>query len=301
VFALPGAPDPSVPVVAERTATTLTLARLARAIRAESPQRVAHRSVLATLAGRGYADPAELEARLVALGLPVAARQLVPVVVVPDGEASPGEVADALAAAAADLRIPAIAGPLDDRAAAALLALPLGADPDPALTRLASSLRRTAAQERARHIGVGAACASVLEVRSAFGDASNAANAAVSIATAGASGRPFVHLADLGLAGLVYQLRADPRVLAFAERELRPLLMHDDQHGSDLTAVLMAYLDTGGNKAETAKRCGIARPTLYERLGQIALVLGVSLDDASRRTTLHAALLIRALRSDKAG
>ena len=44
---------------------------------------------------------------------------------------------------------------------------------------------------------------------------------------AAAAGRPFVRLADLGLAGLAYQLRQDPRVLAFAEHELGPLLLHD--------------------------------------------------------------------------
>ncbi|MGN6794594.1 MAG: PucR family transcriptional regulator [Streptosporangiaceae bacterium] len=299
VFALPGAPDATVPVLAERTATTLTLARLARSMRAESPQRAAHRSVLATLAGRDYADPADLEARLVALGLPLAGRQLLPVVIVPAGTADAAEIADVLAATTADLRIPAIAGVLDGRAAAALLALPPGADHEATLTRLAIRLRRTGTLGPAQPIGVAAACASVAEVRGALGDASNAANAAsVSAATAGASGRPAVRLADLGLAGLAYELREDPRVLAFAERELGPLLLHDDRHGTDLTFVLAGYLGTGGNKAETAKRCGIARPTLYERLSQIGQVLGVSLDDPDRRTTLHAALLIRQLRSD---
>ena len=115
----------------------------------------------------------------------------------------------------------------------------------------------------------------------------------------GASRRPFVHLTDLGLAGLAYQFRDDPRMLAFAEHELGPLLLHDDRCGTDLVAVLAAFLDSGGNKAGAAKRCGIARPTLYERLSQIQQVLGANLHDAGRRTTLHAALLIRQLGSDK--
>jgi len=301
VFVLPGEPDASVPALAERTATTLALARLAGARRAESPQRVAHRSALAALAGRDYADPADLTARVVALGVPVAGRQLVPLVMVADGAATTDDLAEAVAAAAADLRIPAIAGTLDDRHAGALLALPPGADPDHALTRLAVRLRRAGALGPASSVGVADPCASVGELRAAFGYAENAAGAAARTSAATTAGAPFVRLADLGLAGLAYQLREDPRVLAFAERELGPLLLHDDRHGTELLAVLAAYLATGGHKAETAKRCGIARPTVYERLGQIAQVLGGGLDDAGRRTTLHAALLIRQLRSDQAG
>jgi purine catabolism regulator len=302
VFVLPGEPDASVPVLAERTATTLSLARLAGARRAESPQRVAHRSALAALAGREYADPADLTARVVALGVPVAGRQLVPLVIAADGAATTDDLAEAVAAAAADLRIPAIAGTLDDRHAGALLALPPGADPDHALTRLAVRLRRSDALGPASSVGVAEPCASVGELRTAFSYAKNAVGAAARTSAATTAGAPpFVRLADLGLAGLAYQLREDPRVLAFAERELGPLMLHDDRYGTDLLAVLGAYLATGGNKAETAKRCGIARPTLYERLGQIAQVLGAGLDDADRRTTLHAALLIRQLRSDQAG
>ncbi|HEX6934353.1 MAG TPA: PucR family transcriptional regulator [Streptosporangiaceae bacterium] len=314
VFALPGPPDAAAPVLAERTATTLTLAALARG-RPESPRRAAHRSVLAALGGRGYADPADLAARLIALGLPLAGRRLVPVVLLaahtvpthsvptrtgPDStgpdSTGPDRAADALAAGCDDLRVPAIAGPLDEGSAAALLALTPGTDQDVTLARLAGRLRQAGALGTTRCIGAGSAVASVGELRAALSDAANAASAAARCpAAAGAGQRPFVRLADLGLAGLAFQLRDDPRVLAFAEHELGPLLLHDDQHGTDLAGVLAAYLETGGNKAETAKRRGIARPTLYERLRQIQQVLGGSLDDASRLITLHAALLVRQL------
>jgi PucR family transcriptional regulator, purine catabolism regulatory protein len=302
VFVLPGEPDASVPVLAERTATTLALARLAGARRQESPQRAAHRSVLAALAGREYADPADLTARVAALGMPTAGRQLVPLVIATDGAAATDDLAETIAAAAADLRIPAIAGTLDDRYAGALLALPPGTAPDDALTRLAIRLRRGGALGPGSSVGVADPCAGVGELRTAFGYAKNAAGAAARMSAGTTAGAPpFVRLADVGLAGLAFQLREDPRVLAFAERELGPLLLHDDRHGTDLLAVLAAYLETAGNKAETAKRCRISRPTLYERLSQIAQVLGAGLDDADRRTTLHAALLIRQLRSDQAG
>jgi purine catabolism regulator len=306
VFALPGPPDAGAPVLAERTATTLTLASLARGARqAASPRRAAHRSVLAALARHGpgigtghhVGDAADLEARVVALGLPLAGRQLVPAAVVSpaaEGGPTPDEVADALAAACAELRIPAIAGVLDEHVAAALLTLPAGADQDAAVTRLAARLRRAGALGPARCIGVAAACGSIGELPGAFGAATTAASAAARCSPAADAGqRPFVRIADLGLAGLVFQVRDDPHVLAFAEHELGALLLHDDRHGTGLIAILTAYLEAGGNKAAAAKRCGIARPTLYERLHEIQQALGASLDDADRRTSLHAALLIR--------
>src|SRR5258707_808162 len=100
------------------------LARLGRARQGESPERAAPRSVLAALAGSAYADPADLEARIVALGVPLAGRVLIPVVIrVAGGENTPGDMASALATACRDLRPPPIAGTLGDRRAGALRAL----------------------------------------------------------------------------------------------------------------------------------------------------------------------------------
>ncbi|MGC1288881.1 MAG: helix-turn-helix domain-containing protein, partial [Streptosporangiaceae bacterium] len=93
---------------------------------------------------------------------------------------------------------------------------------------------------------------------------------------------------------LLHLLRDDPRVQAFAERELGPLLRRDDAAGSQMLATLTAYLEAGGNKAEAAKRAHLARPTLYERLHRIEAVLGVSLDSAQSRTSLHVAVLAQA-------
>ncbi len=138
VFALPDPPDAGAPVLAERAATALTLASLTRGSRlAQSPRRAAHRSVLAALAGHGYADPADLEARVIALGLPLAGRRLVPLVLLAGDGAGPDLAADALAAACDDLRIPAITGSLDAASAVALLSLTPATDQDAMLTGLA--------------------------------------------------------------------------------------------------------------------------------------------------------------------
>ncbi len=179
--------------------------------------------------------------------------------------------------------------------------LAAAADRDEALTRLAARLRRTGALGPSQVIGAGPGVAGVAELPRAFGDAASAVAAAAGYSPRGsARRRPFVRLSDLRLAGLLHQLRDDRRVQEFAERELGRLLSHDERAGTELAAVLATYLETGGNKAETAKRCGLARPTLYERLRQIEQILGASVDEAGSRLALHAALLIRPLGSDRA-
>jgi purine catabolism regulator len=314
IFVLPGPPDAGLPVLAERAVTTLALARLVSGREpGESRERAAHRSVLAGLAGPGYADPADLQARITALGVPLAGRALLPVVILLDRAGRADAVAAVIAAACHDIAVPAIAGQLDDRQAAAVLALPPGADQDEVLTRLAGRLRRGGALGPPDAAGVGPAATSIADARDALRAAAQAAGAAARLAAARlgparlgaaapgaglpAAGQPFASLADLRLAGLFYQLRDDPRVLAFAERELGPLLRRDDQAGTDLTGVLAAYLDAGGNKAAAAHRAGLARPTLYERLRQIEQVIGVSLETPASRLALHAALIIRTLGS----
>jgi PucR family transcriptional regulator, purine catabolism regulatory protein len=104
-------------------------------------------------------------------------------------------------------------------------------------------------------------------------------------------------LPDQRLRGLLYQLRDDPRVRAFADRELGALVSYDAAHGTRLVADLAAFLEAGGNKALAASRAHMARPTFYQRLRVIEAVLGVSLADAESRASLYVALL--ALRPDR--
>jgi PucR family transcriptional regulator, purine catabolism regulatory protein len=108
-------------------------------------------------------------------------------------------------------------------------------------------------------------------------------------------------LPDQRLRGLLYQLRDDPRVRAFADRELGALVRYDAAHGTRLVADLAAFLEAGGTKAAAASRGHMARPTFYQRLRVIEAVLGVSLADAESRASLHVALLaLRPYRPDRA-
>jgi purine catabolism regulator len=128
------------------------------------------------------------------------------------------------------------------------------------------------------------------EIRRSLLEARQVADAAAE--TPGAlDGRPFYRLADLRLRGLLSLLGGDARLATFADRELGPLRDYDAAHGTDLLSVLDAYLAAGGNKAEAAVRSHLARPTLYGRLRHIERILGVSLDSAESRTSLHVALL----------
>jgi len=279
----------------ERAATTLALCRLLDH-QAESLERQAHRTILAAFLAHGFADPAEAEARARALGVPVTGRCLVAVVVRlggPGAEIGAGLASHARAAGIADSlaevcrrqRVPALIGSLDDDRVAALLALPPRSDVDAALARLADRIRpRLSAGDV---IGAGSAVDSVTGVQRSLLEADHVAEAA---AGSGAALR-FYRLPDLRLRGLLHLLRDDPRVHAFAERELGPLLVHDDAGGTQLLTALTAYLSAGGNKAAAAKQAHLARPTMYERLRQIEDVLGVDLEPAESRLSLHVALL----------
>ncbi|HSS92132.1 MAG TPA: PucR family transcriptional regulator ligand-binding domain-containing protein [Streptosporangiaceae bacterium] len=305
-----GAPREGDMVLVERAATTLALGRLL-ARQQESLERQAHRTLLSAVLAQAYTGPEEAEVRARALGLPVAGRQLLGVVVRFRG-AAPGllaqarvlDVAEALADACRGEHVRALVGSLDDERAGALLALDGHADQARVLTAISTVARQRLA-DRARHspgppagdpvIGVGSAASGMAEARRSLLEARQVADAAAQTqAPPGGPELPFYRLADLRLRGLLYLLAGDGRLGTFVERELGPLAAYDAAHGSDLTGVLEAYLSAGGNKAVAAARAHLARPTLYERLRHIERILGVSLDAADSRTSLHVALLARA-------
>ena len=306
-------PGPVDSVLVERAATTLALGRLL-ARQQESLERQAHRTLISILLAQPGADPDEMAAQCRALGVPVTGRQLITAVIrSPDGgagllaQARVLDLAEALADACRTERIPALVGSLDDVRAGALLSADAGADPEQVLAGVCAAAR-LALDRRARRpygmpsgepvIGVGTPAGSMREARRSLLEARQVADAAADSSPArdgGAQdGRPFYRLADLRLRGLLSLLGGDARLATFVDRELGPLHDYDAAHGTDLTGVLAAYLAAGGNKAEAATRAHLARPTLYERLRHIERILGVSLDSAESRTSLHVALLIAA-------
>jgi purine catabolism regulator len=362
ILACAGPPGPLDAALIERTATALALGRL-QARQRESLERQAHRTLISVILAQPDADSrADAAMRARALGVPVAGRQLI-ALVVRLRDLGPGlsaqarvlEVADAVADACRAERVPAIVGSLDDLRAGALLSLDHRADSDQVLTAVSLRIRQHPVRRPRQYpaasalsappggggppdelvIAAGSVAASMSDAQRSFAEAQQVADASAAdpevgrpamarhpaatqaavapppgtlvphpAATPGALAphpartpgadqpqRPFVRLADLRLRGLLQLLRGDPRLQSFAEREIGGLLAYDVSHGTNLTSVLAAFLEAGGNKAEAAKRAHLARPTLYERLRHIEHVLGVSLDSAQSRTSLHVALL----------
>jgi len=299
----------------ERAAATLALGRLLSTRQPESHERQAHRTLISaiiSLPEEAGAAEAEAAARARSMGVPVTGRQLVALVVrLPDSEIEPDTgtgpdpgqaaemaagpapvlgVAEALASACRTARVPALAGALDDLRAGALLSLPASTDPDGPLRTIAARLTVKPPQPVRPVIGVGTPARSLRQVRDGFREAREVADVAIGRPDV-TDLRPYYRLADLRLRGLLHVLRDDPRLRAFADRELGQLLGYDAEHGSTLTADLAAYLEAGGNKALAAARAHLARPTFYQRLRLIERVLGVSLEDPESRTALHVALL----------
>src|SRR6266704_6256720 len=290
-----GPPGGTDTVLIERAATTLALGRLLTR-HAESLDRKAHRTLITGIISQALTDPAEAAVRSRALGVPVDGRQLVAMVLrLRDPSGASGtlgvsaharvlDIADAAAAACRAERIPALVGTLDDARAGGMLSLSPRADPDRVLHALAARIaERLGAFPEGPVIGVGAAVGSIRDVRRSFLEASQVADVAAERpegwSAGDGSGRPpFYRLADLRLRGLLHLLRDDPRVQAFMERELGPLLAAEP--GSSLLGVLAAYLAAGGNKAAAAKNAHLARPTFYERLRRIERILGTDLGSA---------------------
>jgi PucR family transcriptional regulator, purine catabolism regulatory protein len=283
-----------------RAAATLALGQLLTS-RTESLERQAHRTLISALiegpagfAASPVAGEGEAAARARAMGVEVAGRDLVAVVVrLPrPAQADVLGVADAMAAACRAAGVPALAGALDDVRAGALLSLPPGDDGDEPIRALAARLTAGETGLTAGPvIGASRPAGSLREVRDAFREAREVADLATGSSGRAGSRLPYYRLPDLRLRGLLHLLRDDTRLRAFAERELGPLLSYDAEHGSTLVSDLAALLDAGGNKALAASRAHLARPTFYQRLALIERVLSVSLADPESRTSLHVALL----------
>jgi purine catabolism regulator len=288
-------PGPGDIVLVERTATALALARLLTR-QQEGLERQAHATLIGAIVAGAYTDLDEAAARARALGVQVTGRQLLTVVIRfrQDGRGLPaharaGEVADALADACRRERVPALVGSLSEARVGGLLSVDRAAGADQVLAAVCAATRQRLPSGDAV-IGVGSTAASLAGARRSLLEAQQVADAAAQSPST-EPGRPYYRLADLRLRGLLHLLGDDARLATFVDRELGPLLAHDKAQGTGLAKVLAAYLAEGGNKAAAAGRAHLARPTFYAKLRAIERILGVSLESAESRTSLHVALL----------
>ena len=74
------------------------------------------------------------------------------------------------------------------------------------------------------------------------------------------------------------------------DEHLGPLVALRSPRREDLLTTLEVYLDSAHSKAVTARRLGLVRQSLYQRLGRIAQLLDHDIDDAQVADGLRLAL-----------
>lgn len=283
--------------ILERAAHAIALNRLVERDRA-TLQRHAHSELLSKIVDRSFSSEHWLRLRAESLGLPVKDRRFVGMIVVlqhsadhPVGieqQVQSREDAERVAAAMNDAGVDGLVGVVQPFEVAALLFLGPSHDDD-RIQRVARAIHRAffSGDRATCTVGVGLPVASLGAARRSILEAGHAAESV----PPGDDDRLFYRISDVGISGLAHLLRGDPRLQTYVERMLGELLLSDEQHGTDLEAILRTYLDCGGNKTLAADSYGLSRPAFYARLTRIEELLEMSLAEPRTRTSLHFALL----------
>ncbi|MFC8679503.1 PucR family transcriptional regulator [Streptomyces griseorubiginosus] len=267
----------------ERTAMALTVARL---IHPTPWERTAQRNALLDLAEQRHRSAEDARARCAALGLATDRGHFVAVLVDLPAKHGAIEAEAPLAQELSTAGVAALVGELAAGRLGILLALRTGQPWRPFAERLARTVRRLAPE-------------AVVSAGGEVGDLTDSARSfreAARVAEATPPGQPlpqdrsFHEVSDIGLRRVLYALREDPRVQEYTERQLRRLVDHDTQHGTDLVTTLRHYLEAAGNKTTAARRGGLSRETMYQRLRTIERLLDRDLESGDQRTELHVAL-----------
>ncbi|BAC74872.1 PucR family transcriptional regulator [Streptomyces avermitilis] len=280
---------PEQVTVLERTAMTLTIARL---VHTTTWERRAHRNTLRDIAEQRHRSPHELRSRAAALGLPTEDCRFLAVLVDIGPDEDSAELEARLAEELTAAGIPALTGTLPLGRVGSLLAL------RPSRTPWRQTVERLARTTLRLHphaiVSVGCEVTDLRHAARSFREAARVAEAAPpdSPRLPGSPERSFHELSDVGLRQLLYALREDTRIQDYAERRLGRLADHDTRHHTDLLTTLRHYLEAAGNKTTAARRDDLSRQTLYQRLQTIERLLGCDLESGDRRTELHVALMV---------
>ncbi|WP_203336694.1 PucR family transcriptional regulator [Nocardioides limicola] len=296
----PRAAQDRLAMVLERAAQALELHRMAERDR-YGLELQAQAGLLVELLTRAVPTEADASARASALGLPVAARYLPVVVQRRDSDGvDPRSLPERVAAAARGLASRSLVGQLRAGQVGVLVAVPAatvrpsGRDSGRAggraggrdvEDRLLQSLADALPEDHL--LGVGTPAPTLLAAGAGLAAAQHVAEVAVAMPGPERVRR----VTDVRLHGLIALLHDDPRVQAFTEAELAPLLEHEGTHGDGLIDLLRDYLAVGGNKSRLAQRAHRSRSAVYARLDRLERLLGVSLDDPASVLSLGVAML----------
>ncbi|MGR6975046.1 PucR family transcriptional regulator [Streptomyces cynarae] len=269
--------------VLERTAMALTVARL---IHPTPWERTAHRNALRDLVEQRHRSTGDARTRCAALGLPTDRSRFVATLV--DFRTGNGgtEPETRLFQELRTAGIPALVGELTPDRLGILLALRPSQPWHPTVERLCGAVLGLDPQAV---VSVGSEVTDLREAARSFREAAR-------VAEATPPGQPlppdrsYHELSDIGLRRLLHALREDTRIQEYTERQLGRLIDHDTQHGTDLLTTLRHYLDAAGNKTTAARRGGLSRETMYQRLRTIERLLDRDLESGEQRTELHVAL-----------
>ncbi|GAA2978415.1 PucR family transcriptional regulator [Actinokineospora diospyrosa] len=282
--------DPDhVTAVLERAAATLAITRMLQG-GGRDVALDAHGGLLRDLLTGQVTDEQAVNARLRALGLRAGRAYAVLVLGVPGDPSADADqaVLDAAAATAREQGRAALTGVTAPGRVAVVFSCAAETD-EPAAVR--SFLAAVATHPGLPGATIAAAATPTTRLTglsAALEEATHVANA-VAAAPGRVAEREVYRSRDLGARGLLWSLRADPRLHQFTELQLDPLLSH--RHEQDLLDLLRAYLATNGNVAVLARTLHLSRPAVYARLNRLSDVLGRDITDAETRLSLHLAVL----------
>ncbi|KOG42855.1 PucR family transcriptional regulator [Streptomyces resistomycificus] len=270
--------------VLERTAMALTVARL---IHHTPWERTAHRNALRDLVDQRHRSAEDAHARCAALGLPTDRSRFVATLVDLRTGSGGTEAETRLSQELRTAGVSALVGELAPDRLGILLALRPSQPWRPVVERICGTALSLAPRAV---VSVGSEITDLSDTARSFREAAR-------VAEATPPGQPlppdrsFHELSDIGLHRLLYTLREDTRIQEYAEQQLGRLIDHDTQHGTDLLTTLRHYLEAAGNKTTAARRGGLSRETMYQRLRTIERLLDRDLEAGEQRTELHAALM----------
>ncbi|MGC0367250.1 purine catabolism regulator [Rhodococcus sp. 27YEA15] len=275
--------DERVAMVLAHASDTLTLLRLANS-RNATPTQDAQEKILADLFRSPQIPGESLLTRARALGLnPSAAYGVLMLATCPqDAE----HLMSSISAATHRLGLAAVVGRVtNDHLAVIMPNVATDGNDQQSLERIVAALP----PEFVRAVGC-AQSANLNGVPDALVEAayiSDVVNAGLCLST-----RRVWRYGDIGIRGLLWNLRSDSRLLSFADEQLAPVLRKES--GDDrkmLLKSLRAYIDSNGVIATFAKHLDLSRQTAYARAGKLSRVLGKDLTDPVCRLDLHVALI----------